>query len=61
MSALNKKLSITALCGGIFISLLVGCSGNDDPIASAEKSADKTGISGPSVAETKKIAVDGFL
>ena len=61
MRALNNKLSITALCGGIFISLLVGCSGNDDPIASAEKSADKAGISGPGIVETKKIAEDGFL
>jgi hypothetical protein len=39
----------------------VGCSGNEDPIASAEKSADKTGISGPGIVETKKIAEDGFL
>ncbi|MGA7277928.1 MAG: hypothetical protein WBW79_08325, partial [Desulfocapsaceae bacterium] len=61
MRALNNKLSITALCGGIFISLLVGCSGNDDPIASADKSADKPGISAPSIVETKKIAEDGFL
>ncbi len=61
MSALTNRLSITALCVGTFITLLVGCSGNDDPITSAEKSADKAGISAPGIVEIKKIAEDGFL
>jgi len=61
MSAPANKRCITALCGGIFMSLLVGCSGNDDPIASADKSADNAGISAPGIVETKKIAEDGFL
>jgi hypothetical protein len=61
MSALTNRLSLTALCVATFITLLVGCSGNDGPITSADKSADKAGISAPGIVETKKIAEDGFL
>ena len=58
---LPTNVSIRALCGGIFISLLVGCSGSDDPVAATEKPVDKAGISAPGIVETKKIAEDGFL
>ena len=61
MSALTNRLSITALCVGTFMTLLVALLGNDDPIASADKSADKAGISAPGIVETRKIAEDGFL
>ena len=61
MSALTNKLSITALCAAVFISVLPGCSDKDDPIAAAGKSEDKAGIPAPGIAETKSIAEEAFI
>ena len=61
MSVSANRISIAALCTTIIIGLLAGCSGKDDPVPAADKSADKAGISAPGIVETKKIAEDGFL
>ena len=61
MSILTNKLSTTAVCAAIFISVLAGCSGEEDPIAAADKADDKAGIPAPGIAETKAIAEEAFI
>ena len=42
-------------------TLIAGCGKKDDPIAQAEKKDVAKGVAGPSIAEVKAIAEEGFI
>jgi len=61
MNSRKSILSIAALCSAVFLMLLIGCAGKNDPIAAADQADQKAGIAAPGIAETKVIAEEAFI
>jgi len=61
MNPRKSILSIAALCSAVFLMLLIGCAGRNDPIAAADQADQKAGIAAPGIAETKAIAEEAFI
>jgi hypothetical protein len=61
MKPLNRTLVHLLLIGTVPVGSFAGCENKDDPIAAAEKADKKSGITLPSIAETKDIAEEAFI
>lgn len=61
MSRPKHLFFIGALYSIIALSLLAGCDKKDDAISTAQQADKSAGIAAPGIAETRKIAEDGFI
>jgi hypothetical protein len=61
MKPLNRTLIHLLLIGTVPLGSFAGCENKDDPISAAEEADKKSGITLPSIAETKDIAEEAFI
>ena len=61
MDTAKKLLFIGVLCSVIGVTLFSGCSKAGDPISEANKADKTSGITAPSIDETKAIAEEAFI
>jgi hypothetical protein len=61
MKPLNRTLVHLLLIGIVPLGYFAGCESKKDPIAAAEEADKKSGITLPSIAETKDIAEEAFI
>jgi hypothetical protein len=61
MKPLNRTLVHLLLIGTVPVGSFAGCESKNDPIAAAEEADKKSGITLPSIAETKDIAEEAFI
>jgi hypothetical protein len=61
MDTAKKLLFIGVLCSVIGVTLFSGCSKEGDPISEANKTDKMSGITAPSIDETKAIAEESFI
>ena len=57
----TRKAIFTAICSAITLLTLVSCEKKDDAVSVAEQADKAAGVAAPGIAETKKIAEDGFI